>query len=280
MWPSTYWACRGRSEGARRAWVLDSLTLLGDDSGVGCSVVPAKAGIYGCLMGLDRLLTGNSPRRATYFSLSRKRKVGKRKATPLAVSPALRSGAACDAQAWGGTAKLTARLRRAVRTTAASQSTKHGHASLPMPAPCPALLGTARGGGQSARTVASLGLFSHYRKHSEAERSDGPYRFQFPSGCAEERSGRGERMHRRMHSHRDLTRCGCPNGAAKPRSEFCGAPRTRAPQVARSEAEGRSQRGALLLPTFLVRARKVGAPPGAHPGQQRILHQQATVTDK
>ena len=188
---------------------------------------------------------------------------------PLAVSPALRFGATCDARSWGDAAELAAAAAPLRSTTAASQSTKHGHASLPMPAPCPALLGTARGGGQSARTVASLGLFSHYRKHSEAERSDGPYRFQFPSGCAEERSGRGERMHRRMHSHRDLTRRSCLNGAAKPHSELCGAPRPRAPQVARSEAEGRSQRGALLLPTFLVRARKVGRPPGRNPGQQR-----------
>jgi len=42
-----------------------------------------------------------SPRRATHFSLLRQRKVSKRKATLLSVSPALRSGATCDARAGG-----------------------------------------------------------------------------------------------------------------------------------------------------------------------------------
>ena len=69
-------------------------------------------------------------------------------------------------------------------------------------------------------------------RQAQAERSDGPCGLHHPSGCAEERSGRGERMHRRMHSHRGLTRRSCLNGALKARSEFCGAPRPRAPQVA------------------------------------------------
>ena len=51
---------------------------------------------------VEALSAGSSPRRATYFSLLRQRKVGKRKAAPLAV--ALR--AACDARARGGAAEL------------------------------------------------------------------------------------------------------------------------------------------------------------------------------
>ncbi len=216
---------------------------------------------------LDALLAGNCARRRTYFLLLCQKKVGKEKAAPLAVAPSLRCGAACDARSWGGAAELTLRLRRAVRTTAASQITKHGFAAQAMPAPRPALLGTARGEGRNApRAIAALGPIN---QEYEAERSDGPYGLRHPSGCAEERSGRGERMHRRMHSYRGLTHRICLNRALQARSELCGVPRTRAPQVARSEAKGRRQWGALLLPTFLVRARKVGRPPGRNPGQQR-----------
>ena len=41
----------------------------------------------------------------------------------------------------------------------------------------------------------------------------------------------------------------------------------RAPQVPVAPAEGADSGGAFLLVTFLLRKRKVTAPPGAHPGQ-------------
>ena len=112
----------------------------------------------GWLMGLGALLAGMCARRRSHFLLSRQKKVTKEKATPLAVSPALRFGATCDARAWGGAAELAARLQRSAQTTAASQSTKHGLAAQPMPAPRPALLGTARGEVKSTRAIAALGL--------------------------------------------------------------------------------------------------------------------------
>ncbi|HRL67697.1 MAG TPA: hypothetical protein PLA28_12040, partial [Ottowia sp.] len=57
----------------------------------------------------------------------------------------------------------------------------------------------------------------------------------------------------------------------KSRQKKCAPPRPRAPQVARSEAEGRSQWGRLFFGYFLLaEQKKVTAPPGAHPGQQRI----------
>ena len=97
-----------------------------------------------------------------------------------------------------------------------------------------------------------------------------PVRFPHPSGCAEERSGRGERVRRRTHPHRDLTRCGCLNGATQSRSEFRSAPRSRAPQVARSEAQGRSVWGRLFFAFFLLATqKKEGRPPGRTPGIQR-----------
>ena len=57
-------------------------------------------------------------------------------------------------------------------------------------------------------------------------------------------------MCRRTHPLRQLTRRGCLNGAPQARSEFHGAPRARAPQVARSEAKGSQTAGS---PFFWVR---------------------------
>ncbi len=249
----------------------------------------------GCAVGRD------SPRRATHFSLLRQRKVGKRKATPLPVSPALRSGAACDARSWGGAAELA--LFAALTPLGQPQRVRARSAvcCAAAPAPRPALLGTARGDLNSTRAIAVLGLglapsptggrlgWGLGRSATEMwvaptptfpQRGRGWYqrssaamaRLHIPSGCAEERSGRGERVQRSMHPHRDLTRRSCLNGAAKPRSEFCGAPRPRAPQVARSNAAGRSQWGRFFFAYFLLaEQKKVGAPPGAYPGQQRFV---------
>ena len=94
---------------------------------------------------------------------------------------------------------------------------------------------------------------------SWAERSNGP------SGCsaptplcmrrgAQRPADQGSRLSERSETKRVR---------ARPRW-------TRAPQVARSEAEGRRQWGRLLLPSFLGDARKEGAPPGAHPGSRPL----------
>ena len=109
------------------------------------------------------------------------------------------------------------------------------------------------------------------RGNTKAERSDGPNSTLAPSGCAEERSGRGARMQRSMHSLRAQTRCRCLSGeSAANKASSAAALCPRAPQVARSEAKGRSQWGRLSFAYFsLAEQRKVGAPPGAHPGQQR-----------
>ena len=88
-----------------------------------------------------------------------------------------------------------------------------------------------------------------------------------PSVRAEKRSGRGARGQRSMPTLRDLTGRSCLSGAAQQQSEFCG--RTPTASIAGCPAakrRGHGQWGALLLPSFLVRARKEGAPPGAVPG--------------
>jgi hypothetical protein len=84
-----------------------------------------------------------------------------------------------------------------------------------------------------------------------AERSDGTRLLSFPSECAEEHRVWAGQLHRRVQLLRELTHRVCLNGAPQARSEFRGAAHTRAPQVARSEAKGRSQQGSLLLGTFL-----------------------------
>ena len=61
---------------------------------------------------------------------------------------------------------------------------------------------------------------------------------------------------RRTHMLRELTRRSCLNVAPKARSEFCDAPRPRAPQVARNEAKGRRQRGCLFFGDFLLAKQK------------------------
>ena len=137
------------------------------------------------------------------------------------------------------------------QTTAASQITKRGMLRCRARAPRPALLGTARGEVKSPRAIAALGLDDRVWERAcprwglcssdaliagkpastRREQNPGPSAamarvvVSLPSGCAEERSGRGERVHRRMHPHRDLTRWRCLNGALQARSEFDSAPR-------------------------------------------------------
>ena len=57
--------------------------------------------------------------------------------------------------------------------------------------------------------------------------------------------------------------------SAPARSEFCGAPRTRrGAGLPRSDAQGSQTWGRLFFAYFLLATqKKVGAPPGAHPGQ-------------
>ena len=88
-----------------------------------------------------------------------------------------------------------------------------------------------------------------------------------PSVCAWGAQGAGWRVCRRTHPLRQLTRRGCLNGAPQARSEFHGAPRARAPQVAPQRSEGTQRVGS---PFFWVRffgeAKKSTSPAGARPG--------------
>ena len=107
---------------------------------------------------------------------------------------------------------------------------------------------------------------------TKAERSDGPCGLPFPSGRAEKRRAWGGHGLRSKPMLRALTRCGCLSGARKREASSAAPPRARASQVARSEAKGHGQWGRLFLwlLSFWRDKKKVTAPPGAHPGQQRI----------
>jgi hypothetical protein len=168
-----------------------------------------------------------------------------RKGDPLSATPSLRYGATCGARVSRGLAEF-APLRSA--QTAASPYPRNA-----------ALLGAARG---VVRAVAALGR-------------------RYPTGL---RFARPQRKIQglRMRTHHTSTRHGAltlvPSGCAEERrrkrdkgrsclSEASSAdPRfLRAPQVARSEAEGHRQWGRLLLLTFLGETRKVSRPPGRDP---------------
>ncbi len=69
---------------------------------------------------------------------------------------------------------------------------------------------------------------------------------------------------------RDLTRRGCPSGAAQQQSEFHGAPRKRtAAGLPRSAAQGSQTGGRLFFAHFLLaKQKKVSRPPGRNPGSR------------
>ena len=112
---------------------------------------------------------------------------------------------------------------------------------------------------------------------SRAERSDGPDGLQTPFWPCREAQGVG-RARSAACALRDLTRCRCLSGESEANKASSAAPpRARASQAAHSEAEGHGQWGRLFFGYFLLaEQKKVTAPPGAHPGRQRL--QSSTVS--
>ena len=108
------------------------------------------------------------------------------------------------------------------------------------------------------------------RPRDAAERSNGPNGCPirgFPSVCAWGAQGAGWHVCRRTHMLRELTHRSCPSGAPQARSEFCGAPRDRAPQVAPQRSEGvADSRVALSLVPFFRRRERKGLACRATPG--------------
>ena len=105
-----------------------------------------------------RLRAGICARRRTYFLLRRQKKVGKEKATPLAVSLRFAAGnLRCSVVRRCCGTHFAASQRRSDNRSKLEHEAE-GMLRCPQPAPRPALLGTARGEGKSTRAIASLGL--------------------------------------------------------------------------------------------------------------------------
>ena len=211
------------------------------------------------------------PRRGTFFSCVAKKRRQK-KATPLSASLRFASGnLRCSRPAGSRSNSLRCASLRQSRALIRWPLRSSAH--------------TEGMGSQTAiRAIASLGPLLWAQApcagHSACwvERSDDP------NGCwgvhpllAAPAAGRLRGgMGARAPMLRDLTRRGCPSGAAQQQSEFHGAPRKRtAAGLPRSAAQGSQTGGRLSFGYFsLAKQRKVPRPPGRTPGS-RPPHRQA-----
>ena len=214
-------------------------------------------------------LAGMRARRRGNFLLLRQKKVTKEKATLLSATPSLRYGATCVATIAGCAAKLTSRY--ALRSnTAASQITKHGRSDAHATPQPPRRRRSQQGvdsrtsNSQTApRAFASLGPISLAQAPRAAQagpsaamaRVDVRFAGSLLYAPGARRARGGMRVGARML--RELTHRSCSSGAPKARSEFCGAPRDRAPQVAPQRSEGvADSRVAFSLVTFSWRRKR------------------------
>jgi hypothetical protein len=190
---------------------------------------------------------GSRPGGRGTCSLLRQRKVPKRKATPLPVSPSPGGeGAACDARSWGDAEELPALPLRGSsgQTASASQMTMRVSFGTRSPQ---ALRFSARseGGGSGlhsghcfARPVAPslrIGVGSAQREPTPgAAAKQQPFLTPppTPAGCAEKHRAWGGCVCRRTHALRHLACRSCLNGVwpTAKRSEFCGT--TPGPSIA------------------------------------------------
>ena len=218
-----------------------------------------------------------SARRPTHFSLLRQRKVSKRKAThslrPLRCAARQTSGGALA----GCAVELATRC--ALRSNNHGESDNEAcvlrHTLTPQPPRRRrSQMGVSRR--TATRAIAALGPqhAGAVRRDRQAERSNGPNGCLLPTpfGCAWGAQGARRHVCRRTHMLRDLTRRGCLNVAPQARSEFHGAPRDRAPQVAPQRSEGvADSRVAFSLVTFFWRSKRkllaCRATPGLRPYQ-------------
>ena len=176
---------------------------------------------------------GRGCRQQVTLLLLRQKKVTKEKATLVAASPALRYGATCGAQLRRGQKQLAALrqvfalIRLSLRSSAHTQGLE---VLTQIPKRKPINKDTPR------RVLVSFDRFLCCFAG-----------FSTPCGCAEERRAR------RIRDRTCLSR-----------RRVCARPRLdRAPQVARSEAKGRSNQGRLSFAYFsLAKQRKVSRIPG------------------
>ncbi len=236
-------------------------------------------------------------RRRSNFLLRRQEKVTKEKATPSLRPPFALSGERGQPAMLGSGVVPQNSLRSSnyAQTAAASQITKCVCPSAHAPTPAPALLGAASRGGErvpngccfaAAPGVGSRCAQPPWRAERsegpQAERSNGPYGARsHPLLTVPRSAGPGVSACRRTRASLSgspkLFDRSCLAEAAQgvlrrhPRTEHRRLP-------PRPRRGGHGQRGRLFLAYLLLaKQKKVGAPPGAHPGPRPQSRQAATM---
>ncbi|RKR25374.1 hypothetical protein C8C93_0577 [Acidovorax sp. 93] len=222
------------------------------------------------MLGL-RAGAGLSPRQATHFLLLRQKKVSKEKATPSLRPLRCAPGQTCGGAVAGCAVELALLLRSAARTTTAIQFTKHARSDA-RATPQPPRRRRSQQGWTTEHPTAEQPHGPSLRSAQLSQRvalaparwgraKQWPVWKSAPPGSLLDAPGArrargGMRVGARML--RELTHRSCPSGAPQARSEFCGAPRDRAPQVApqRSEGVADSRVALSLVPFFRRRERK------------------------
>ncbi len=205
----------------------------------------------------SRLLAGMSPRRATYFSLLRQRKVGKRKATPLSASLRFAAGDLRCSRG-GGRPQTRLRLRHAsflIPATLRCSAQPEGRESC-----------TGRRCAWPGRAWGGCGLGLELDRIG-SDRT-GPDRTGVGVGVG---VGPSAAMARAYSCPLDAPSSAALGGQGprmfEPQASLRGPRLARAAQVARSFAAGRSQWARLFFAHFLLaKQKKVSPPPGGHPG--------------
>jgi hypothetical protein len=216
---------------------------------------------------------GGSSRRPSHFLLLRQKKVTKEKATPLRASLRFATG----------------NLRCSLQ--AGSAQTRFAQTRAALFPPEAALLGARRGeggpvgpslrsatNGLAARGLEQVRAYAYDRGHEHEHEHVRPR-----VRVRECRRERGPEAHSNLHTTqvRATARwssnplCACRGAQLfadkgprvfEPKASLRGPREKRAPQVARSEAEGHAQWGRLSLVTFFGETKKVTRPPGRNPG--------------
>ena len=169
---------------------------------------------------------GSRPGGRGTCSLLRQRKVPKRKATPSLRPLRVAKGQTCGGAVAGCAVELALRLRRAARTTTASQFTRHGrsdahaHPTTAPPQAQPAGVRSRTSNSRTGHRCARPSFRSAWRLRPRegAERSAAKQwpewmSLGFPSARAEKRRAGGACVCRRTHALRALTCRSCLNGA-------------------------------------------------------------------
>ncbi len=198
------------------------------------------------------------------------KKSRQKKGDPTGRVPSLRCGQPAML-APGAVLRNSLRSLRSLRSNSRSKSVHEAWACCAAharPTPCASRHGQRGVQLQPGPSLRSAPVLAFAR----AERSDGPCGFSTPLRL---RLRRGACGVARAAQHARASSTGSrglfERRERSERSEFHRAPRKRCGAgLPRSEAQGSQTWGRFLLPPFLVRTRKGGAPPGAHPGQRGL----------